>query len=210
MDAPMNTRHRLTRITTRTGDDGSTGLADGTRLPKHHERIALLGDLDELNSQVGVLRAVLRAECPGHSRAGELDQILNIIQHDLFDLGGEISLPAEALLKPSAVIALDEWLVELNAELAPLKEFILPGGSLAIATAHVVRTVTRRAERSLLLLVKAEASERSRTTLSRESGPQHYLNRLSDLMFVMARTICCIGGNPEQYWNKNTRAPAAP
>ena len=90
----MNTRHRLTRITTRTGDDGSTGLADGTRLPKHHERIALLGDLDELNSQVGVLRAVLRAECPGQSLADELDRILNIIQHDLFYLGGEISLPA--------------------------------------------------------------------------------------------------------------------
>lgn len=207
MGTHMNTRHRLTRITTRTGDNGSTGLADGTRLPKHHERIALLGDLDELNSQVGVLRAVLQMECPGQTLANELDRMLSVVQHDLFDLGGEISLPAQALLKPSAVIALDEWLVELNTDLAPLREFILPGGSLAIATTHVVRTVTRRAERSLLLLVKAETSEPSRIALSREAGPQHYLNRLSDLMFVMARTISRIGGNPEQYWNKNTRLP---
>lgn len=207
MGTHMNTRHRLTRITTRTGDNGSTGLADGTRLPKHHERIALLGDLDELNSQVGVLRAVLQMECPGQTLANEIDRMLSIVQHDLFDLGGEISLPAQALLKPSAVIALDEWLVELNTDLAPLREFILPGGSLAIATTHVVRTVTRRAERSLLLLVKAETSEPSRIALSREAGPQHYLNRLSDLMFVMARTISRIGGNPEQYWNKNTRLP---
>lgn len=203
----MNTRHRLSRITTRSGDDGSTGLADGTRLPKHHERIAVLGDLDELNSQVGVLRAVLSAECPGQAEAIRLDAMLSHVQHDLFDLGGEISLPGEALLKPERVLALDEWLEDLNAQLAPLREFILPAGSMATATAHVVRTVARRAERSLLWLVERETSDARRAALARESGPQHYLNRLSDLMFVMARSIGRIGGRPEVYWRRESDRP---
>lgn len=203
----MNTRHRLSRITTRSGDDGSTGLADGSRLPKHHERIAVLGDLDELNSQVGVLRAVLSAECPDHAEAVRLDAMLSHVQHDLFDLGGEISLPGEALLKPERVLALDEWLEDLNAQLAPLREFILPAGSMATATAHVVRTVARRAERSLLWLVERETSDARRAALAREAGPQHYLNRLSDLMFVMARSIGRIGGRPEVYWRRESDRP---
>jgi cob(I)alamin adenosyltransferase len=105
------------------------------------------------------------------------------------------------------VLALDEWLEDLNGQLAPLREFILPAGSMATATAHVVRTVARRAERSLLWLVERETSDARRAALAREAGPQHYLNRLSDLMFVMARSIGRIGGRPEVYWRRESDRP---
>jgi cob(I)alamin adenosyltransferase len=162
----------LSKIVTRTGDDGTTGLADGARLSKDHPRIVALGSVDELNSQLGVL---LAEELPADIRA-ELPHI----QHDLFDLGGALALPEQDKFDATKLARLDELTVRHNADLPPLKEFILPGGSRAGALCHVARSIARRAERNL-------------TTLSRmETVPQHalpYLNRLSDLLFVLSRVI---------------------
>src|SRR5215210_6881372 len=159
--------HRLSKITTRTGDAGETGLGDGSRVAKDSARIAALGDIDELNSAIGM---VLAEELPQEVRAA-LDQV----QHDLFDLGGELSIPGHAMLGEAQVAALESWLEEWNAPLAPLKEFILPGGSRAAAAAHLARTVCRRAERTVVTLARDE-----------KVPPllQQYLNRLSDLLFV--------------------------
>lgn len=176
--------NRLSKIVTRTGDDGSTGLADGRRLAKDDARIEAIGDIDELNSVIGLLRAELSPDSP-------LQVMLERIQHDLFDLGGELSLPGHILLKEDALARLDSWLAELNATLPPLKEFILPTGSRATATCHVARTVCRRAERHALTQHRAEP-------LNTHALP--YLNRLSDLLFVMARTISRQDSPEETVW----------
>ena len=144
--------HRLTQISTRTGDDGTTGLGDGTRVPKDHLRVSAMGDVDELNSQLGVL---LAEPLPDDVRA-----LLVVIQHELFNLGGELSIPGYELLKPEAVIRLDEALAHHNAALPRLQEFILPAGTRSAALAHVARTIARRAERAVVALDRAEPGRR--------------------------------------------------
>jgi cob(I)alamin adenosyltransferase len=177
--------NRLSKISTRTGDDGSTGLGDGTRTRKDSVRVAVMGDVDELNSHIGVL---LTETLPDHIR-----QQLGLIQHDLFDLGGELCIPGNTMLGTERVAALDELLQSLNAGLMPLKEFILPGGTRAAALAHVARTVCRRAERSLVALkLQEEVSE----------DALRYLNRLSDLMFVIARTLNLGSGHGDVLWQR--------
>ena len=175
--------HRLSKITTRTGDKGETGLGDGSRVPKDHPRVVALGDVDELNSALGVL---LAEELPEELRAA-----LAPVQQDLLDLGGELSIPGHTLLKPERVGVLEKTTEKWNAELAPLKEFILPGGSRAAAAAHLARTVCRRAERSVVALArKDKVSE----------GARQYLNRLSDLLFVAGRTLNSAAGVGDVQW----------
>ena len=164
--------HRLSKITTRTGDAGDTGLGDGTRVPKDHARVAALGDLDELNSALGLL---LAEKLPQEVRAA-----LGEVQHDLFDLGGELSIPGHAMLAPERVEFLERQVAAWNKDLKPLKEFILPGGTRAAAAAHLARTVCRRAERSAVALGRTE-------TVSVPA--RQYLNRLSDLLFVAGRVL---------------------
>lgn len=163
---------RLTQIATRTGDNGTTGLGDNTRVSKNSLRVHAMGDVDELNSSIGVL---LCDEMPDSVRL-----LLVEIQHQLFNLGGELSIPGFELLKPEAVLALDAALAEHNETLPRLQEFILPAGSRAAAQAHVCRTVARRAERAVVALEGQEALK---------DTPRQYLNRLSDLLFVLARVL---------------------
>ena len=179
--------NRLTQIATRTGDDGTTGLGDGSRVPKSHLRVAAMGDVDELNSTLGVL---LAEPLPDVVR-----ELLVVIQHELFNLGGELSIPGFALLKADAVLRLDEALAQHNAQLPRLKEFILPAGTRSAALAHVGRTVARRAERSLVALAATEPVN---------DAPRQFLNRLSDLLFVLARVLNRANldglGGDDVYW----------
>ena len=164
--------NRLTQIATRTGDNGTTGLGDNSRISKNSLRVHAMGEVDELNSNIGVL---LCEDMPEGVRT-----VLVEIQHQLFNLGGELSIPGFELLKPEAVLALDESLAEYNETLPRLQEFILPAGTRAAALAHVCRTVARRSERALVALGNEEALK---------DTPRQYLNRLSDLMFVLARVL---------------------
>ncbi len=164
--------NRLTQIATRTGDAGTTGLGDNTRVSKNSLRVHAMGDVDELNSNIGVL---LCEDMPDGIRT-----LLVEIQHQLFNLGGELSIPGYELLKPEAVLALDQALEEYNAQLPRLAEFILPAGTRAASLAHVCRTVARRAERALVALGNEEALK---------ENPRQYLNRLSDLLFVLSRSL---------------------
>jgi cob(I)alamin adenosyltransferase len=175
--------HRLSKITTRTGDRGETGLGDGSRVSKASARVAALGDIDELNSALGL---VLAEDTPE-----EVAEVLGHVQHDLFDLGGEVSIPGHALLKDEAVARLEAAIEAWNGELAPLREFILPGGTRAAAAAHLARTVCRRAERSLVVLAQTEKVG--------ELGPR-YLNRLSDLLFVAGRRLNQRAGRSDVQW----------
>ncbi|HWZ46798.1 MAG TPA: cob(I)yrinic acid a,c-diamide adenosyltransferase [Herbaspirillum sp.] len=177
--------HRLSKITTRTGDDGSTGLGDGSRVAKDNLRVQAMGDVDELNSQLGVL---LCEQLPP-----ALQRQLLAIQHQLFDLGGELCIPGHTLVGAQQIAALDALLAHYNADLPPLKEFILPGGSRSAALAHVCRTVCRRAERSVVALGRSE-------TLN--EGPRQYLNRLSDLLFVLARVLNRVDGGEDVLWRR--------
>jgi cob(I)alamin adenosyltransferase len=183
---------RLTQIATRTGDNGTTGLGDNTRVSKDSLRVHAMGDVDELNSNIGVL---LCEELPEGVR-----EVLVEIQHQLFNLGGELSIPGFELLKPEAVLALDEALAAHNAELPRLQEFILPAGTRAAALAHVCRTVARRAERAVVALGAAE---------SLKDTPRQYLNRLSDLMFVLARVLNRMDGGDDVYWKSERMARSA-
>jgi cob(I)alamin adenosyltransferase len=176
--------NRLSKITTRTGDDGSTGLADNTRVRKDHPRVEAMGDVDELNSQLGLL---LTEPLPEDIRA-----LLVQVQHHLFDLGGELAMPEFSGITEAKLIVLDEAIARYNASLPPLKEFVLPGGSRAAALAHVCRTVCRRAERQVVSLVLSDAVS---------SLQLQYLNRLSDLLFVLARVLNQ-GSEPGQ-WQKS-------
>lgn len=164
--------NRLTQIATRTGDNGTTGLGDNTRVSKNSLRVHAMGEVDELNSHIGVL---LCEDMPDALRA-----LLVEIQHQLFNLGGELSIPGYELLKAEAVAALDAALEEHNAALPRLQEFILPAGSRSASLAHVCRTVARRAERAVVALGNEEALKET---------PRQYLNRLSDLMFVLSRVL---------------------
>lgn len=175
--------NRLTKIYTRTGDKGDTGLANGSRVAKDAPRIEALGAIDELNSAIGVLLAEAVPE--------DLRRYLSDVQNDLFDLGGELSVPGHPILTESHVTRLEEALDQLNASLPPLKDFILPGGSRAAALAHVARTVCRRAERRVVTLAKSE-------TVPALACP--YLNRLSDLLFVMSRVLNRASNLPDVLW----------
>lgn len=179
--------HRLSKITTRTGDAGETGLGDGTRVAKDSARVAALGEVDELNSSIGVM---LAEEMPQ-----ELRSAFEEIQHDLFDLGGELSIPGHAMLRQTQVERLERQLEAWNANLGPLKEFILPGGTRAAAAAHLARTVCRRAERTLVALGRQEpVGEHAR----------RYLNRLSDLLFVAGRALNRAGGRGDAQWRRKS------
>jgi len=179
--------NRLSQIATRTGDDGTTGLGDGTRVPKSHGRIAAMGDVDELNSHIGVL---LAEPLPDDVRA-----LLVTIQHELFNLGGELSIPGFTLLKDDAVAGLDAALARYNETLPRLMEFILPAGTRSAALAHVARAVARRAERAVVTLAGTETIN---------PAPRLFLNRLSDLLFVLARVLNRANldglGGDDVYW----------
>ncbi|MHA7120861.1 cob(I)yrinic acid a,c-diamide adenosyltransferase [Achromobacter xylosoxidans] len=175
--------NRLSVIATRTGDDGSTGLGDGSRVPKDAARIAALGDVDELNSVIGLL---LTEPMPADVAADLLT-----IQHDLFDMGAELCIPGHVALEDAQVAHLDTRLAHYNTALPPLREFILPGGSRAAAQAHLARTACRRAERAVVALAREEAVN---------APVRQYLNRLSDLMFVLARYLNREAGRPDVFW----------
>ena len=183
--------NRLSQIATRTGDNGTTGLGDNTRVSKDSLRVHAMGDVDELNSHIGVL---LCEELPAGVR-----ELLVEVQHQLFNLGGELSIPGFELLKPGAVALLDDALAEHNAKLPRLAEFILPAGSRAASLAHVCRTVARRAERAVVALGRAETVR---------DTPRRYLNRLSDLMFVLARVLNRMDGGDDVYWKSERMARA--
>jgi cob(I)alamin adenosyltransferase len=192
--------NRISKVTTRTGDDGSTGLGDGSRIHKSHIRVQALGDLDELNSQLGVLRAVCAAarlaSSPGTSGTpSEQDLLLAKIQNALFDLGGELCIPTYRAITDDHLIIVDRAIAESNADLPPLKEFILPGGSMAAATCHVARTVARRAERSVAALM-ASGEDVSPLALQ-------YLNRVSDFLFIFARVCNRADGVTDVFWTRD-------
>ncbi len=180
--------NRLSQIATRTGDDGTTGLGDGSRVPKDHLRIQAMGDVDELNSQIGVLLA--------EPLPGDVRELLVTIQHELFNLGGELCMPGYTLIKDEAVLRLDEALAHYNETLPRLKEFILPAGTRSAALAHVCRTVARRAERAVVTLAAQDTIN---------AAPRQYLNRLSDLLFVLARVLNRANldglGGDDVYWH---------
>lgn len=183
---------RLTSITTGTGDDGTTGIVGGDRLGKDEPRIEAIGCVDELNCAVGAACAEM-GELE-HAAAAELGMRLLAIQHDLFDLGGELAMPPEVILGEAHHLRLTRWQETMNAGLAPLANFILPGGNRLLAALHIARSSARRAERRLVALARQD-----------DINPQSliYLNRLSDLLFVAARWLAAETGAPEQLWQQN-------
>ncbi|MBF5005115.1 cob(I)yrinic acid a,c-diamide adenosyltransferase [Diaphorobacter caeni] len=184
--------NRLTQIATRTGDDGTTGLGDNTRVSKNSGRPHAMGDVDELNSHIGLL---LCEDLPADVR-----ELLGDVQHQLFNLGGELSIPGFELLKDDGLLQLDNALAHYNAQLPRLQEFILPAGTRAASQAHVCRTVARRAERAVVALQDSE---------NMRSAPRQYLNRLSDLLFVLARVLNRVDGGDDVYWKSERLARAA-
>jgi cob(I)alamin adenosyltransferase len=186
--------NRLSKIVTRTGDDGSTGLADGARVPKESARIEACGTVDELNSALGVLLAA--TDLPEPMAAQLLE-----IQHDLFDLGGELAIPGSVVISARQVEALEALVESWNAELPPLREFVLPGGGAAAASCHMARSICRRAERRCWALSRSEPL-----------GPQalRYLNRLSDLLFVLARVLARRDNGGEVTWRHERGRPGKP
>ena len=181
--------NRLSKIVTRTGDAGTTGLGDGSRTTKDSLRIDAIGEVDELNSSLGLL---LCEELPARVRAALLD-----IQHDLFDLGGELCLPGMAIMQDTQVARLEDLAEEFNRDLPMLKEFILPGGTRPAAVAHLCRTVCRRAERSMVRLNSAEPLS---------DAARRYINRLSDLLFILGRLLNRAGGRGDVLWQKGKNA----
>ena len=179
--------NRLSRIITRTGDTGTTGLGDGSRVSKDSARIEAIGTVDELNSAIGWLGAL-----PGHPE--DIARLLLAIQHDLFDLGGELAVPGHSALTGNHVERLDQAVERYNATLPPLKEFILPGGSESAARCHMARSIARRAERRCWTLASSEDVNQLALV---------YLNRLSDLLFVLARVLARSNGGTEILWDRN-------
>lgn len=196
--------HRLSKIVTRTGDAGDTGLTGGARVPKTHARVQAMGDVDELNSQLGVLLAL---RLPKSLRA-----TLTRIQHELFSLGGELSMPGSALMTEAHLLELERAIEALNRTLPPLKEFVLPGGNAPAAAAHLARAICRRAERSAWVVHEAEKGVRS-IFPDRPAQPKmdltpfsaRYLNRLSDYLFVAARVLARARGAKEAQWRGASR-----
>jgi len=176
---------RLTRIYTRGGDKGETSLGDGSRVSKLDPRVAAIGDVDELNSNIGVL---LCEPLPD-----DVPACLSEVQHDLFDLGGEICIPGHTVIGDAHLARLDGWLAHYNADLPPLKEFVLPGGNTEAAACHLARAVARRAERSLWLLNESEPVN---------PVSLRFANRLSDLLFVSARVLARADGGKEVSWQR--------
>ena len=185
--------NRLSKIYTRTGDKGTTGMATGERLPKHHDRMETIGDVDELNSAIGVLFETLPKD---HIRRDTLTHI----QHDCFDLGGELAMPGYQLLPPTAVTDIEGFIDAVNAQLPPLKDFILPAGSSAAAQCHVARAVCRRAERHIWRLIAADSDNVNPLAAA-------YLNRLSDFLFVLARELARENGGNEVLWRSRLATP---
>jgi len=181
--------HRLSKIYTRTGDQGTTGLGNGNRVSKDSLRIHALGEVDELNAVLGLL---LAEELPDEVRS-----LLTGIQHDLFDLGGEVCIPGMEMISAKQVVHLESELDRLNEPLEMLKDFILPGGTRAAAIAHLARTVCRRAERTMVALAQEEAVN---------EAPRQYLNRLSDLLFVLGRVLNRASGHGDVLWQKGRNA----
>ncbi|PTD96155.1 cob(I)yrinic acid a,c-diamide adenosyltransferase [Pseudothauera lacus] len=181
--------NRLSKIYTRTGDAGTTGLGNGNRVSKNSLRIHSLGEVDELNAVIGLL---LTEDLPDEIRA-----LLTDVQNDLFDLGGEVCIPGMSMISERQVTRLENELDRMNEHLEPLKDFILPGGTRAAALAHMARTVCRRAERMLVGLAQEEAVN---------DGPRQYLNRLSDLLFVLGRALNRAGGRGDVLWQKGKNA----
>lgn len=181
--------NRLSKIYTRTGDNGSTGLGDGSRTGKDSLRVAAYGTVDELNSTLGMVIA-----CDGVDDA--ICEVLVQVQHELFDLGGELCIPGMAMVQGKDIDRLENVLDAFNADLPALKDFILPGGGMAASTCHLARTVCRRAEREVVALGRVE-----------EVRPeaQRYLNRLSDLLFVLARVLARQSGHGEVLWQHERR-----
>jgi cob(I)alamin adenosyltransferase len=177
--------NRLSKIATRTGDAGTTGLGDGSRIDKDALRVHAMGDVDELNSHIG---ALICEDIPD-----AMKQELFSIQHDLFDMGGELCIPGYTMITEAQVLRLDALLAKYNADLPPLKDFILPGGSRAASMAHVCRTVCRRAERAIVSVGKAEHVN---------EAPRQYMNRLSDLLFVLSRVLNRYAGGSDVLWEK--------
>jgi len=178
--------NRLSKIYTRTGDDGTTGLGDGSRIDKDDPRAEAMGTVDELSCQLGLLASQL-------DKADELQSLLQDIQQDLFDLGGELAVPGYELIREERILLLEETLDAHNESLPALKNFILPGGSVAAAQCHLARAVCRRAERCLVTLGRSADIN---------ATPGRYLNRLSDLLFVLARVLSRRGGNSEILWQQ--------
>ncbi len=185
--------NRLSKIYTKTGDDGTTGLGDGARVPKDSARVAAYGTVDELNSAIGVVLAQADFE---QNIPAPVRETLTQIQHDLFDLGGELCIPGMAMIHDADIERLETTLDGFNADLPMLKEFILPGGGMAAACCHVARTVCRRAEREVVTLTRSE-------TVRPEAV--RYLNRLSDLLFVLARVLARASGHGEVLWQHERR-----
>jgi cob(I)alamin adenosyltransferase len=184
---------RLSVITTRTGDQGNTGLGDGSRVPKDAPRVAALGDVDELNSAIGLLRT--------EALPDGMDALLAQVQNDLFDMGAELCIPGHTALQERHVLFLDDALAHHNADLGKLQEFVLPGGTRAAALAHMARCICRRAERSVVALDNAEAT--TPDSAARIQAPvKQYLNRLSDLCFVLARAINKASGRGDVLWSR--------
>jgi cob(I)alamin adenosyltransferase len=175
--------NRLTQIATRTGDEGTTGLGNNQRVSKNSLRVHAMGDVDELNSHIGLLLC--------EAMPDDVRMLLVEVQHQLFNLGGELSIPGFELLKAEAVVVLDQALEKYNAALPKLEEFILPAGNRAASQAHICRTVARRAERATVALGNEEALN---------DAPRQYLNRLSDLMFVLSRVLNRMDGGTDVYW----------
>ena len=210
--------NRLSVITTRGGDQGMTGLGDGRRVSKDTPRVAAMGDVDELNSVLGLLRA--------EDLPTGIDAVLARVQHDLFDLGAELCIPGHTAVTEQQVLYLEEELLRYNAELGPLQEFILPGGTRAASLAHVARTVCRRAERSVVAMENESAvaagtpedgpaaqrgapddaplvtSAQKPASANSTNFVRKYLNRLSDLCFVLARALNRAAGRPDVLWNR--------
>jgi len=181
--------NRLSEIVTRTGDAGTTGLGNGNRVSKNSLRIHTLGEVDEANAAIGVL---LCEEMPD-----EVRQLLVNVQHDLFDLGGEVCIPGMEMITAKQVQHLEDELDRFNDDLEPLKDFILPGGTRAAAICHQARTICRRAERMIVALGQEEAVN---------DAPRQYLNRLSDLLFVLGRVLNRAGGQGDVLWQKRKNA----
>ena len=182
--------HRLSKIVTRTGDAGDTGLTGGERVPKTHPRVQAMGDVDELNSQLGVLLA--------HPLPKALREIFTRVQHELFSLGGELSMVGTTLMTEDRLRALEADIEALNRKLPPLKEFVLPGGNPPAAAAHLARAICRRAERAVWAV---QESEKMHPT----PFSARYLNRLSDLLFVAARVLARARGAREAQWRGTSR-----
>jgi cob(I)alamin adenosyltransferase len=185
--------NRLSKIYTKTGDDGTTGLGDGTRVAKDSARVSAYGTVDELNSAIGMVLA--------GDVADRVREVLTQIQHDLFDLGGELCIPGMAMIDDADISRLEETLDAFNETLPALKDFILPGGGMVAAHCHLARTICRRAEREVVTLSHHDAVR---------SEAIRYLNRLSDLLFVLARVLARASGHGEVLWQHERRKRSAP